>query len=460
MNRGKIIDFILKIISGKQRKRPAVDIAIHNVDSYEIPFLYTHNLSSLYAYPIINHGDEFFRSGSCMPNIDIPFIIENEVLKHSIYDKLGVLLHYVTGDRFCSIYGYVLDGLYNWNNSHRVVFFKGFALDCIIHRFPEAVGACTVVVKNPLDFNVEYGFTYIITDKIIPKKYNLRSCSIDLFKESRSSNLTNLRRLDIVLIMLSEYFGYSFDELCYSFNWNNLFRYKCNSTLEQDILNYLYPKIFHPIYSEEEICFSEFVNNCICIANVNAYNYRMDADTIDKNYNRVVNYIKAYPHFINKISKKYYNSVSRAFYYTAYHFDDAKINDDLFLIAYYMLSKAIEYDNNFYLYFFRSSLIEERFLSATSSLSFLHLDILNLTMEEIVEDMELADFLYIKMKSSNVKFWTDDIGIRCTRLISERYVNFTVYEIYQKVSLVRNCVIDSLFRSFEPMSFIFFKDIK
>ncbi len=63
----------------------------------------------------------------------------------------------------------------------------------------------------------------------------------------------------------------------------------------------MYPNEYPSVYTEEEICYAEFINNCICIANVNNYSHGMDADTLIKNYNRIINYLKAFPSFLSNV---------------------------------------------------------------------------------------------------------------------------------------------------------------
>ena len=43
---GKIVSFIMKFYN---QERETSEIQIHDVDEYEYPYLYTHNLSNLYA---------------------------------------------------------------------------------------------------------------------------------------------------------------------------------------------------------------------------------------------------------------------------------------------------------------------------------------------------------------------------------------------------------------------------
>ena len=68
------------------QKQDKSNIQTHNPDEYEYPYLYTHDLSHLYAYPIINHGEEWYRDASCIPYDNTAFCIENEVVKkHSVH---------------------------------------------------------------------------------------------------------------------------------------------------------------------------------------------------------------------------------------------------------------------------------------------------------------------------------------------------------------------------------------
>ena len=114
----------------------------------------------------------------------------------------------------------------------------------------------------------EHCFTFIITeDKFTPDLP--QNFSIDAYKQSLSPNLINLRRTDILLVLLSTYYGYSLKDLSDNFNWNIFKSRDIDSKEEQEILNYLYPNEYPSVYTEEEICYAEFINNCICIANVN-----------------------------------------------------------------------------------------------------------------------------------------------------------------------------------------------
>ena len=99
---------------------------------------------------------------------------------------------------------------------------------------------------------------------------------MNAYKQSLSPNLINLRRTDILLVLLSTYYGYSLKDLSDNFNWNIFKSRDIDSKEEQEILNYLYPNEYPSVYTEEEICYAEFINNCICIANVNNYSHGLE----------------------------------------------------------------------------------------------------------------------------------------------------------------------------------------
>ncbi|MRX94385.1 hypothetical protein [Parabacteroides goldsteinii] len=423
------------------QERETSEIQIHDVDEYEYPYLYTHNLSNLYAYPIINHGDEWYRDASCIPYDNTAFCIENEVVKKHSGDELGILLHYLTGDRFCSIYGYVNTSLYSPSNCNKLVFFKGFALDCIIHIYPEAVGAFTIVVPEIGATKREFSFTYIITDKPSSKSYCPLNYLTDIYGGySIPKSVTDIRRTDIILYILSAMLGYSIADLTSNFDWNKLLNQHVKSKLEQAVFNYIYPQNFQSPYSEEEICYSEFVNNFICIANVNAYNYRMDADTINKNYIRFFNIMDTFPTFLNKVPSLHYSHLSRALYFTAYHFDDVRVNDRLFILAYNMLNRAFETTRMIYFSFLRCSLIEERYTSAISMISKLYPQLPLEEIEEKVGEIQLADYLLVEKYIPNYISPKDDIAIRCNQIIDNLFYYYDIDDVYTQVSDVQKII--------------------
>lgn len=421
------------------QKQDKSNIQTHNPDEYEYPYLYTHDLSHLYAYPIINHGEEWYRDASCIPYDNTPFCIENEVVKKHSGDDLGVLLHYLTGDRFCSIYGYVKTSWYSPSNCTKLVFFKGFALDCIIHLYREAIGAFTIVEPEIGATKREFSFTYIITDKRSSKLYCPLNYHTDIYGNySTPKSLTDIKRIDIILYILSAMLGYSIVDLASNFDWNKLLNYHVKSKLEQAVLNYIYPQNFQSPYSKEEIYYPEFVNNFICIANVNAYNYQIDADTINKNYNRFINIMEEFPDFLNKVPSRYYSHLSRALYFTACHFNDVRINDRLFTLAYIMLNKALEITKMVYLAFLRCSLIEERYTSAIYMISKLYPQLPPNKIEEKVREIQLADYLLVEQYIPNYISPKENIAIRCKQTIKKQFYNYDIDEIYAIVSDVQN----------------------
>lgn len=52
----------------------------------------------------------------------------------------------------------------------------------------------------------------------------------------------------------------------------------------------------------------------------------MDADTLIKNYNRIINYLKAFPSFLSNVPLMQEVYVARGIYFTASHFNDSRIN--------------------------------------------------------------------------------------------------------------------------------------
>lgn len=422
-----------------ERDKDKSKIKIHDADEYEYPYLYTHNLSHLYAYPIINHGDEWYRDASCIPYDNTAFCIENEVIKKHPGDELGILLHYLTGDRFCSIYGYTKRFLYSPSNCSELVFFRGFALDCIVYLYPEAIGAFTIVVPEIGGTKRKFSFTYIITDKPTSKSYSLSNYITDICGDySIPKSITDVRRTDIILYTLSAMLGYSLVDLVSNFDWNKLIGYNIKSKLEQSVLNYIYPQHYLSPYNEEERCYPEFVNNFICIANVNAFNYQMEADTINKNYNRFINIMDEFPSFLNKVPPRYYSHISRALYFTACHFDDVRVNDRLFILAYIMLNKASDMTKMIYFPFLRCSLIEERYASAISMISKIYPQLAFNKIEEKVREIQLADYLLVEQYIPNYLSPKENIAIRCKQIIKNKFCNYNKDEIYAIVSDIQN----------------------
>lgn len=429
------------------------NIQTHNPNEYEYPYLYTHDLSHLYAYPIINHGDEWYRDASCIPCDNTSFCMENEVVKKTEGDDLGVLLHYLSGDHFCSIYGYVKMSWYSPSNCTKLVFFKGFALDCIIHLYPEAVGAFTIVEPEIGATKREFSFTYIITDKRSSKPYIPLSYDMDIYgNNSIPKSLMDIKRTDIILYMLSAMFGYSIADLSSDFDWNKLLSYHTKSKLEQAVLNYIYPKDFQSPYSKEEIFYPEFVNNFICIANVNAYNYQVDADTINRNYNLFINIMKDFPDFLDKVPSRYYSLLSRALYFTACHFDDVRVNDRLFTLTYIMLNKACETTKMVYLAFLRCSLIEERYTSAIYMISKLYPQLPPNKVEEKIREIQLADYLLVEQYIPNYISPKENIAVQCKQTIENQFYAYNIDEIYDIVSDVQNTVNSILLISYPSLS--------
>ena len=166
-----------------------------------------------------------------------------------------------------------------------------------------------------------------------------------------------------------------------------MLNYHVKSKLEQAVLNYIYPQNFQSPYSKEEICYPEFVNNFICIANVNAYNYQIDADTINKNYNRFIN---------------------------------------------------IEITKMVYLAFLRCSLIEERYTSAIYMISRLYPQLPPNKIEEKVREIQLADYLLVEQYIPNYISPKENIAIRCKQTIKKQFYNYDIDEIYAIVSDVQN----------------------
>ncbi len=419
--------------------------------NYQYPYLYT-NKKKLYAYKIINHCNEDYEDYadfSCIPYDGVPFTILDEVVRID-ENYIGTLLHYIVGDRFCSIYGYEKNGLYSANYSHRIIFFKGLALECIIERYPKAVGAFTIVPK----YSNECSFTFIITDEKLSTKIDVQSYPADVYMHSGSSNLINLRRTDMLLFMLSVYYGYSIKELSNYFEWNTFKEKQINSIDEQDVLNYLYPKNYPSIYSEEEICYQEFINNCICISNVNNYNYGMDNDTINKNYNRILNYIRVFPSFLNRIPYKYADYIAQAFYYLTQHFDDIRINRYLFIVAYYILSKTIETNGLSYLYYLRCSLVKEKSNEAISQFRILFPNISNENLEKMVDDIMIADYINAQ------KYLLDNIPNKneilqyCKSIMVKKYSNMTDQQVYSYVSKIQECVNNKIYHYINTPEFM------
>lgn len=419
--------------------------------NYQYPYLYTHK-KTLYAYKIINHCNEDYTDYadfSCIPYDGVPFTILDEVVRIDEND-FGTLLHYIVGDRFCSIYGYEKNGLYSANYSHRIVFFKGLALECIIERFPKAVGAFTIIPE----YSNECSFTFIITEEKLLTEIEVQSYPVDVYMHSGSSNLINLRRTDILLFMFSTYYGYSIKELSNYFDWNIFKEKQINSLDEQDILNYLYPKNYLSIYSEEEICYQEFINNCICISNVNNYNYGVDDDTINKNYNRVLNYIRAFPSFLNKIPYKYASYIAKAFYYVTQHFDDIRINCYLFIVAYYILSKTIETTGLSYLYYLRCSLVREKTNEAISQFRILFQNISSDDIEKMIDDILIADYINLQKYALDNIIDRDEVLQYCKSLMKKKYSNMTNQQIYLYVSESQEYVIHEIYHYINTPQFM------
>ncbi|MDH6343305.1 hypothetical protein M2480_001294 [Parabacteroides sp. PFB2-12] len=436
------------------REENAPKILEHDKTEYTYSYLLTNNVSSLYAYPVINHGDEWYRSASCIPYDGTPFTIENDVVKTSSSDPTGVLLRYLTGDQFCSVYCYNKNG---WGSSHdRIVFFKDFALDCIINRFPEAIGAFTIITKEIGGGKREFSFTYIITNKASVSQYTPSFFAMDSYAKSNSENLINLRRTDILLFMLSECFGYSIEKMSsISFEWNCFQNLENLHPRQYDTLNYLYPRNYPSKRPLKELFYTEFISNAVCVANVKVYNYGLYADSVDKNINRVLNYIIDFPDFITDLPPKHYSHVSRALYFAATHFNDKKINEYIFAFAYYLLSKAAEHTNLPYFIFLRCDLINERLEAAHSAARKIFPTDSSNSIENVVDYCLLADYLLIKLHDLPFFRNSDDITIRCEALLNRKFMAGTDYKyIYDLLSVEQSSFISKLNLSVNKGEFV------
>lgn len=412
-----------------------------DVSNYPTPYLRTNKKENLFAYPIISHGDEELRYFSCIPYNGTPFSIENEVVNNED-SEYGILLHYITGDNMCSIYGYEINDMYNERFSHRIVFFKGLALDYIIKLYPKAVGAFSIIPGGIIENNKEHCFTFIITeDKFTPDLP--QNFSIDAYKQSLSPNLINLRRTDILLVLLSTYYGYSLKDLSENFNWNIFKSRDIDSKEEQEILNYLYPNEYPSVYTEEEICYAEFINNCICIANVNNYSHGMDADTLIKNYNRIINYLKAFPSFLSNVPLMQEVYVARGIYFTASHFNDSRINGFLFISAFYILSKAISNTRLVFLNYLRYSLLEERYDAAFSIISELFPYADNEEIEDKINDILITDYLIVKKYIPNYISDRSISAQKCRNIISNQYCDYSSQQIINYLSNILEETIEA-----------------
>ena len=151
-----------------------------------------------------------------------------------------------------------------------------------------------------------------------------------------------------------------------------------------------------------------------------------------------INLLEEFPDFLNKVPSRYYSHLSRALYFTACHFNDVRINDRLFTLAYIMLNKALEITKMVYLAFLRCSLIEERYTSAIYMISRLYPQLPPNKIEEKVREIQLADYLLVEQYIPNYISPKENIAIRCKQTIKKQFYNYDIDEIYAIVSDVQN----------------------
>ncbi len=122
------------------------------MSNYPTPYLRTNKKKTYLLIQLLAMVMKNFVIFSCIPYNGTPFSIENEVVNNED-SEYGILLHYITGDNMCSIYGYEINDMYNERFSHRIVFFKGLALDYIIKLYPKTVGAFSIIPGGIIENN-------------------------------------------------------------------------------------------------------------------------------------------------------------------------------------------------------------------------------------------------------------------------------------------------------------------